>query len=417
VRIAIIGSGISGLTSAYLLDKHHDITLYEKENRLGGHAHTRAVQVNGKTIHVDIGFIVFNHRNYPNLTGLFKHLDIDTSPSDMSFGVSIDRAWLEYGTPELRKLFAQKRNLFRPQFLGLLKDILRFNSQAHQYIDSPEKTLGQVLDELKMGEWFRQYFILPMGGAIWSTPLLNMEDFPASTFIRFFKNHGLLTTNDQPQWHTVKGGSINYVDTISHAFKEKVKTSCPVESVTREKDHLLVKDRAGASEKYDHVIFACHSDQALKILQNPHEDERNILSNISYKTNELILHTDKNFMPKRRAAWTSWSYLSEERLDRTKNMSLTYWMNNLQPLDTDTDIFVTLNPHKKPAKESILHEAVFEHPIFDQDAITAQSLITSIQGKDRVHYCGAWQRYGFHEDGCLSAVNVAKNLGAPIPWS
>jgi len=417
LKIAIIGSGVSGLTAAYLLNAHHDITLYEKEKRLGGHAHTRRILLNNKTIDVDIGFIVFNARNYPHLTALFKHLGVHTTPSDMSFGVSINNAWLEYGTPEFRKLFAQKRNFLRPQFLGLLKDILRFNARALDYINRPDMTLGQVLDELQMGTWFKQYFILPMGGAIWSTSLVNMESFPASTFIRFFKNHGLLTTNDQPQWHTVTGGSQNYVKAISHHFKDKIKTSCGVKSVTRKKDHILLTDNTGKTVKYDHVIFACHSDQALKILQNPHDDEQDILSNITYKPNKLILHTDANFMPKRKAAWTSWSYISEEKEDRTNNMSLTYWMNNLQPLETQTDIFVTLNPHKKPSKNTILHEATFEHPLFDQGALNAQDRFSAIQGRDRIHYCGAWQKYGFHEDGCLSAVNVAKDLGATIPWA
>ncbi len=417
MKIAIIGSGISGLGAAYLLHKKYDITLYEKNAYLGGHSRTLDIPVKDKIIPVDTGFIVFNYRNYPYLTALFEHLNVPIAKSDMSFGVSIQNNYLEYGTQFISNMFAQKRNILRPAFLKMIWDVLRFNRHSHQYCDMDTSiSLGQCLDELYMGEWFKQYYLLAMGGAIWSTSPHKMLDFPAKTFIQFFKNHGLLTVNDQPQWYTVKGGSKEYVQRIASHFKEHIKLNCGVKKVIREAHQITLIDEHGEQQAYDQVIFACHSDQVLHLLHNPTHDEQHIIGQIDYQPNTIIVHSDINFMPKRRKAWSSWVYLSEEKEHHHNSVSLSYWMNNLQPLNTDTPIIVTLNPHKKPDADLIYDEYTFEHPVFDEAAIMAQDQLDHIQGKDRLWFCGAWQGYGFHEDGLSSAVQVAQQLDAELPW-
>lgn len=415
MKIAIIGSGISGLGAAYLVNAQHDITLYEKNDYIGGHSRTVNIKIDGKTIPVDTGFIVFNYRNYPNLAGLFENLKVPVAKSDMSFGVSIDNGWLEYGTRRPLDIFAQKSNLLKPQFWKMLADILKFNSKAKQYLES-DISLGECLNELKLGDWFRDYYLLAMGGAIWSTPLKGMLDFPAIAFIRFFDNHGLLTVNDQPQWYTVQGGSREYVKILTNSFKDKIKLNCGVGKVTRQKDHVEIIDTAGKKEKYDQVIFACHSNQVMQVLDNPTEEEKRVIGTIKYQPNEMVLHSDTSFMQKRKNAWCSWVYLSEKRKDNSKSVSLSYWMNNLQPLDTEKPIIVTLNPGRQPDPKLVYDKYTFHHPVFDKKAVASQSRIDEIQGKDRIWFAGAWQRYGFHEDGLLSAVNIAEKMGVKIPW-
>lgn len=418
MKIAIIGGGISGNAITYLLHQHHDVTLYEANDYIGGHSRTIDVKTPDGLIPVDTGFIVFNERNYPHLCGLFKHLDVPTQKSTMSFGVSVNNGWLEYGTPRPQNIFAQKENILRLSFLRLIKDILKFNNKAERHLDAKEDiTLEELLTQMKMSEWFKQYYLLAMGASIWSTPVNVMLEFPAKTFIQFFKNHGLLTIFDQPQWHTVQDGSREYVSRITEPFKDKIKLNCPIKSVKRDSDKVQVEDAHGNIEHYDQVIFACHSDQALNILSNPTPDEQSILGAIRYQPNKMILHTDTSFMPKRKNAWTSWVYLSEQQQDNSNSVSLSYWMNNLQPLETQTPIIVTLNPGRSPDPKQIKDEYTFEHPVFDQAAINAQQELHKIQGKDKIWYCGAWQRYGFHEDGILSAVNVAKEFGITPPWT
>ncbi len=418
MKIAIIGTGISGLGTAYLLHQAYDITVYETNEYIGGHSRTVEVGTPEGTVPVDTGFIVFNHRNYPLLTALFTHLDVPIAKSDMSFGVSIDGGWLEYGTQRLRNVFAQKHNLFRPAFWRMVADILRFNKQAIRYLEEEDAiTLGQCLDELNVGTWFREYYLLAMGGAIWSTPLAQMMDFPAKTFIRFFDNHGLLTVNDQPQWYTVRGGSREYVQRLSAPFKEQIRLNCGVRNVVRHADHIDVHDTQGNVMSYDQVVFACHSDQAIAMLDQPTRQEQESIGNIRYQSNEMVLHSDTRFMPDRKAAWASWVYLSEGRKDANPVVSLSYWMNNLQPLGTDIPIIVTLNPGSQP-EPSLIHDRYqFEHPVFDRRAINAQSRLAELQGQHRTWYCGAWQRYGFHEDGLMSAVQMAEKLGVSVPWT
>jgi len=417
MKIAIIGTGISGLSAAYLLHPHHEITVYEKNERLGGHSRTVEVEVPEGRVAVDTGFIVFNHRNYPLLTGLFKHLQVPTAKSDMSFGVSINDGWLEYGTQQLSDMFAQKRNLLRPAYWKMIRDILRFNKQAGDYLQRDDSlSLGQYLDEMKLGAWFRDYYLLAMGGAIWSTPLDKMLDFPAKAFLQFFENHGLLTVDDQPQWHTVVGGSREYVKRLSASFASNIKLNSAVKSVTRTEHSVEVEDNKGNVTAYDNVIFACHSDQAMQLLQHPTEEEKATIGAIGYQPNEMVLHTDTSFMQRRRKAWSSWVYLSEQRRDNNPAVSLSYWMNNLQPLKTNTPVIVTLNPGRMPKAETIQDSYSFQHPVFDEAAVEAQSKIEAMNGKDRIWYCGAWQRNGFHEDGLWSAVRVAKAMGVEIPW-
>ena len=418
MKIAIIGSGISGLGAAYLLHPRHDITLYEKEADVGGHSRTIDIETADGKIPVDTGFIVFNRRNYPRLCTLFEQLEVPVAKSSMSFGVSIDGGWFEYGTERLVNLFAQKRNLGRLAFYRMLLDIMRFNRCAKQFIQTyPSATVRECLQGLRLGEWFQHYYLLAMGGAIWSTPAQDMLTFPAKTMVQFFDNHGLLTVNDQPQWYTVKGGSREYVRLISAGFRDNIRCHCPVERVERNTEQAIVYDAKGNAEKFDQVIFACHSDQALRLIAQPSNQEREILGDIRYQSNQVYVHCDTQFMPKQRSAWSSWVYLSQSDKGRGSTMCLSYWMNNLQPLTIRQPIIVTLNPAQPPSTELIYDQHAFEHPLFDQAAISAQEKLYAIQGRDRFWFCGAWQRYGFHEDGLNSAVIMAKKIDPSIRWA
>lgn len=415
MKIAIIGTGIAGLGAAYLLAKQHSITVFEKNNYLGGHARTIEVPTGQTKTAVDTGFIVFNDWNYPNLMGLFQSLNVPFQKSDMSFGVSIDNAWLEYGSSGL---FAQKRNLFRPAYWGMLRDILRFNKRALAYTKRyPDVTLEVCLDGLQLGQWFRNYYLLAMGASIWSCPLTTILKFPAQTFLQFFNNHGLLNLIRRPQWYTVTGGSRVYVERLTQRFREQIKLNCAVTQVSTDANQIGVTDATGYTEHFDHVIFACHADEALKMLTNPTPEISNILSCFSYQQNHIIVHSDLSFMPQRKKCWASWVYLSENQMDQRSVVSLSYWMNNLQNLDPSWPILVTLNPERRPQAQTIYDEHSFSHPVFDLATIKAQDKIATLQGQKGLWFCGAYQRYGFHEDGLLSAVNVAKALGAAIPWA
>lgn len=414
MKIAIIGTGISGLGAAYLLSAEHEVQVFEKNRYLGGHSRTIDVPTGDTTTPVDTGFIVFNDWNYPNLMALFDLLNVPYQKSDMSFGVSINDSWLEYASGGL---FAQKRNLVRPAFYGMLKDVFRFNEQAPAYIEkSTDITLGECLEQLKLGEWFKRYYILAMGASIWSCPIETMLNFPAKTFLRFFKNHGLLSINNRPQWYTVTGGSREYIKRLTEPFQENIHLNRGVAKVIRQQDKLVVIDEQGQEEEFDQVVFSCHADQALMLLEQPTQQQKDVLSTFSYQDNHIVVHSDTSFMPKQKKCWASWVYLSEQRRDENPQVSLSYWMNNLQNLDPDYPIIVTLNPGRRPDQQKILDEHYFSHPIFDVAAIKAQSKIIDIQGQNGVWFCGAYQRYGFHEDGLLSAVNVCKDMGVTIPW-
>lgn len=414
MKIAIIGSGISGLGATYLLNPHHDITVYEKNNYIGGHSRTIEAKTGDTVTPVDTGFIVFNNWNYPNLLGLFKEIEVPYQKSEMSFGVSIRNGWLEYSSGGL---FAQIANYFRPQYWKMLLDIIRFNKQAPSYIEkNTDITLAECVEKLKMGRWFKDYYLLAMGAAIWSCPIETIMKFPARTFLQFFKNHGLLSINNRPQWYTVTGGSREYTKRLTASFIEKIKINCGVKTVKKLGNQVEITDTNDNVEIYDQVVFSCHADEALRIIENPSNQQQEILDAFDYQNNKVILHSDESFMPNRKKCWASWIYLSETKKDTKPDVSLSYWMNNLQGQDPQHPLFVTLNPDRQPDKNKIINEHNFSHPIFDLKAIKAQDKINSLQGVDNMWFCGAYQRYGFHEDGLRSAVNIAKKMEITIPW-
>ena len=408
MKIAVIGSGISGLAFSYLSHQKYNIELYEKNDYIGGHARTITLNNN---IAVDTGFIVYNHKNYPLLTKLFNHLQVKITKSNMSFGVSVNGGFLEYGTNNLWSLFAQKKNLFHISYWKMLKDILFFFQQAKNFKEKdPSFSLEDCLKNLKLGDWCKNYFILPMGSAIWSSNIDKMMNFPASSFIRFFENHGLLTIKDQPQWYTVIGGSKEYIKKITAFFSSKI-IKIPVKKVKRDNNKVSVTDQNGNQRLYDQVVFACNAQESLSLLENPTSKEKSTLSDFKYQKNQIFVHSDIRFMPKTKKAWSSWNYLLDEN---KKQIVLSYWMNLLQNLNTETPIIITLNPPEKP--NQIYDSHTFYHPVFNQKAVQAQSKIMEIQGTEKIWFCGAYQRNGFHEDGIWSAYRVAKEMGIISEW-
>lgn len=408
MRIAIIGSGISGLSAAYLLHRDHDITLYEKEHRLGGHARTRTVG----DIAVDTGFIVFNDRNYPNLLGLFAALGVESIESNMSFAASVGQGAFEYSSKSLRGVFPTVATLFDLRRWRMGRDYFRFSRYAKAFLKNPDgRTLGQLVRDANVGDDFARYFILPIGGAIWSCPVATMMDYPAKTFVQFFENHGLLDVNGQPMWRTVKGGSHRYIEKLIASAKPAIKPAAV--HITREENGVRVKDALGGEAIYDHVIMAAHADESLALLTNPTVEERQILGAFKFQPNHAFLHSDERFMPREKKCWASWVYLSDGAVDNAPHLAVSYWMNLLQSLPGQP-LIVTLNPATKP--NNVHDEHWFAHPIFDQAAIDAQEKLPAINGIDRISYVGAWQRYGFHEDGIWSAVRAVKKLGVSIPW-
>lgn len=418
-KIAIIGSGISGLTSAYFLKDKYDVFLYEKNDYFGGHSNTQEVDYDGKKIAVDTGFIVFNHQTYPNLKAFFKLLDIAYEKSNMSFAAKIDEGKLEYAGTSLDSVFAQRKNIFNPQFLVMILDILRFNKKAENILKKPfdaNYTLGNLIKDLRLKKYFQQYYLLPMSGAIWSCPLETMLAYPAQSFVRFFKNHGLLTVENQPQWYTVSGGSKNYVKKIIDSLQGNSIINDEVLAVTRLENGGGVLVKSKNNERiFDKVIFANHANEALRLIANASLKEVEILKNFKYQKNLAILHRDSAVMPKSSKAWASWVYSNNSKKDNGQ-ISITYWMNNLQNIDKNYPLFVTLNPNSKIALNKIFASFNYEHPIFDSAAVAAQARIGEIQGVDRFYFCGAYQKYGFHEDGISSAIKMMEKLGVKTPW-
>lgn len=413
-RIAVIGGGVAGLAAAYLLSRDHEVTLFEASPRLGGHSRTVLAGARGDQP-VDTGFIVFNYHTYPHLTRMFAELDVPVRPSDMSFGVSVDNGALEYAMRDIPSMAAQARNLARPQFWRMMNDILRFNRRALAAARDPDLTLGQLLDGLGMGEWFRKYYLLPMAGAIWSSTPEQIEAFPARALIQFFDNHALLTPNTH-QWHTVEGGSVQYVQRIAAAIRRAggdIRTSAPVKAVTRTPFGVSVRPDGGLPETFRKVVFACHSDQALAMLGDATPKERDILGRIRFQSNRAVLHRDKSQMPKRRRAWASWVYRSTDAVAAPR-IGITYWMNSLQGIDKSDPLFVSLNPADDIPDEAVYDETTFAHPVFDRDALNAQADLRVIQGANDTWFCGAWTRHGFHEDGYASAVAVVERMKAGV---
>ena len=416
-KIAIIGSGISGLASAYFLKRKHDITLYEREDRLGGHSRTITVRKDGRIIPVDTGFIVFNERNYPNLTALFAELGVPVKDSDMTYAMSVGDGEFEWGAQDLNTIFGQRRNIFRPSFYRLFGEVMRFNRAAEEAVAAnPVISLGDLIASMGLSEKFRQLYLLPMSGAIWSSPPRQMLSFPAKVFVDFFRNHGLLAMSGQPQWRTVDGGSKEYVARIAASLGDTVKTGCAAVSVRRDKAAVQVTDTTGATTSFDHVIFACHSDEALALLADPTAGEATALGAIRYQRNDAILHADPRFMPRRQRCWASWNYKSDGKGNEPA-VSVTYWMNRLQGIDRSFPLFVTLNPQSKVAESNIYDRHVFHHPVFDALAISAQRDIAGMQGQNNTWFCGAYLRHGFHEDGLHSALKVVEQLGCAPAWA
>ncbi len=419
-HIAVAGAGAAGLSAAWLLSRRYRVTLFEAEPRLGGHANTVDVADDAGTVPLDTGFIVFNEPTYPNLTALFRHLEVPTEASDMSFAVSLDAGRLEYaGADNLAALFAQKRNLVRPRFLRMLADIVRFYREAAAADPAAhtQATLGEYLDRGGYGAALRDDHVLPMAAAIWSSSVDTILDFPAATFLRFFQNHGLLQVANRPRWRTVRGGSREYVRRIAAQLAPgSVRTSAPVVAVTRLDGGVEMTLAGGERHRADGIVFATHAPQALHALVDASADERSVLGAFRTQPNEAILHRDPAQMPRRKAAWASWNYAGQTgRLDSAA-ASVTYWMNRLQNIARPDNLFVTLNPLTPVREDLVLRRFAYQHPIFDRAALDAQQRLGTIQGVRRTWFCGAWQRYGFHEDALLSALSVAAQLGVQAPW-
>ena len=421
LSIAVVGTGISGMSSAWLLSKAHDVTVYEDDARLGGHTNTvEAPGPGGKgTTPVDTGFIVYNDRNYPNLVALFDHLKVPTKISDMSFAVSVDNGALEYGTSDFGELFAQKRNLLRPRFWSMLNDLLRFYREAPNYADTGDTimSLGEYLNRGKYGKPFCEDHLLPMAAAVWSTPAGQVRDYPVASMIRFCENHGLLKVSGRPEWRTVDGGSREYVSRLTAAYADKVRLGRGARRIARGTEGVTVTDASGETALYDHVVLACHADQALAMLAEPSAEERALLGAFRYTKNETVLHSDAGLMPKRKSTWSSWNYLAETGTAETA-LCVTYWMNRLQSIPKDNPLFVTLNPVRPPRPETVVKTIQYEHPVFDEGAIRAQRRLWDLQGKRNSWFCGAYFGSGFHEDGIQAGLAVAEALGGVRrPWT
>jgi predicted NAD/FAD-binding protein len=418
-RIAVIGTGISGLAAAWLLGRSHDVTVYEKAKRIGGHSNTVLAPTPRGDVPIDMGFIVYNEATYPNLVALFDHFKVRTQLSCMSLSVSLDDGDFEYSGGDISGLVAQRRNLVRPRFWSMLKDLHRFYRRAPsdlRELDRNGATLGEYLAAAGYGAAFQNDHLLPMAAAIWSASTRAILDFPAAAFVRFYVNHGLLRLRDRPPWRTVSGGSRVYLRALTRAFAHRIRTGVGVCAVRRSEDEVSVIDRFGASQSFDEVIIATHSDQALALLDRPTSKERRILGGLRYRSNTATLHSDPALMPKRRRAWSSWNILGRTGLATDENPTVTYWMNSLHDIPSEAPLFVTLNATREP-RQAWAHET-YAHPQFDSAAIAAQRELWSLQGEGGVWFCGAYFGAGFHEDGLQAGLAVAEALGGVHrPWS
>jgi predicted NAD/FAD-binding protein len=415
MKIAIIGSGISGLTSAYLLNRQHDIHVFEASSWIGGHTHTVDVTVGGRDYAVDTGFIVFNDWTYPNFITLLSQLNVGFQPTEMSFSVRDPATGTEYNGNTLNSLFAQRSNLLSPAFWGMLRDILRFNREALSDLEqqriSATTTLGSYLTSRAYGQRFIDHYIVPMGAAIWSMSLGQMLNFPLQFFVQFFRNHGLLSVNDRPQWQVVSGGSRSYVAPLSASFASKIRLDCPVQRVERDADGVIVYSTQG-NERFDKVVFACHSDQALRLIAQPSAAEQSILGALPYANNDVVLHTDTRLLPDRRLAWASWNYRLNG--DRTRSAAVTYDMNILQGIQSDTTFCVSLNQTEAIDPALILSRHTYAHPQYSLAGVAAQARWQELLGANHSYFCGAYWANGFHEDGVVSALRVAHAFGEAL---
>ena len=416
MKIAIIGSGISGLTTAYLLSRNHDIIMFEKNDYIGGHTHTHEIDHEGKSLSVDSGFIVYNERTYPNFIKLLDQLGVERQLTRMGFSVKSEKDDLEYAGHSLNGLFAQRSNIFRPSFIRMLGSMNRFNQESRKDLPSidPKMTLGDYLLKNNYSTEFIQHFIIPIGAAIWSTVPTDMMNIPAVFFIRFFENHGLLQIINRPNWWVIKGGSKRYVDKIIAKFKDKIRLSTPVKNVKRDNDLVTVSFGLNGEneEDFDAVVFATHSDQSLALLEQPTKDEVEILGSIIYQNNDAVLHFDDTILPKRKTAWSSWNYLLDQ--DQSKPVALTYNMNILQGIVSSKTFCVTLNTQELIDPEKVIKYLNYEHPLFTLSSLKAQEQKSKISGKNNTYYCGAYWHNGFHEDGVVSALDVCSHFGETL---
>lgn len=416
-RIAIVGSGIAGLTTAYFLNKNHDITVFEANDYIGGHTATKDVEIDGKPYAIDTGFIVFNDWTYPNFIRLMDELGVKKQETEMSFSVKNKAQNLEYNGHDLNTLFAQRRNILRPKFLRIVRDILKFNKLCKALIaeraNTDDITLFEYIIKEKLSDEFTQNYILPMCAAIWSTSIEDVKSFPLTFFLQFFNNHGLLNVSERPQWYTLIGGSRQYVEPLTKRFKDKIHLNSPVSNVKRDTEtgkwHLEANNQ---THEFDHIVFACHSDQALKCLAEPNQTQTDVLGAIPYAMNDVVLHTDESVLPKRKLAWASWNYeLLGNESDYDRPASVTYDMNILQRIDAPETFCVTLNNTQAIAPDKILGRYRYAHPQYSLKMVAAQKRRREISGVDGLHFCGAYWYNGFHEDGVRSALDVCEALG------
>ena len=411
MRIAVIGAGVSGLVVARQLHARHDVTVFEAGDEPGGHSRTIDVSCGGRTYAVDTGFVVFNDRTYPEFLRILDDLRVPTQPSEMSFSVRCDRTGIEYSGASLNAVFAQRRNLGRPTFLRLVRDYLRFNRRAPKLLEADERlTLDDFLEGVGFSHAFRDLYLVPMGAAIWSTDPARFGQIPVRSFVRFFHNHGLLGIRGKPRWYSITGGAREYVEALARPFRDRIHTRAPVTRVRRARDHVDVTVAGGHVAQFDQVVLATHSDQALRMLDDSSPEERAVLGAIDYQANSVVLHTDTSVLPRRRRAWAAWnSYIASDGGDR---VATTYNMNRLQRFDASETFCVTLNQDERIDEAAVIARMTYHHPILNRAAIAAQRLWTEVNGRRRTWYAGAYWRYGFHEDGVVSGLRVARAIEA-----
>jgi len=422
LNIAVIGTGIAGMSAAWLLDQGHQVTVFEKNSRIGGHSNTVDAPTERGSMPVDTGFIVYNEINYPNLTALFEHLQVPTKDSEMSFAASLDDGSFEYAGTDLNGLLGQRSNVVRPRFWSMIRDLLRFYRDAPALLDDPTSSdlnLDEYLRRENYGKDFIRDHLLPMGAAIWSTTAEEMAAYPAQAFVRFFVSHGLLNITNRPQWRTVDGGSRAYVERLTAGYRNRIRHG-GVRAIRRKNGKVVVEDHTGTKTEFDEVVIATHADEALRLLDDPSDAERELLGAWRYTENRAVLHTDTSLMPKRARVWSSWNFIGGETTsgDRQAALCVTYWMNRLQSLDPASPLFVTLNPHRDPAAGKIIGEFDYTHPFFDRAALASQEKLWTLQGNRHTWFCGSYFGYGFHEDALQAGLAVAEQLGgSKRPWS
>ena len=409
MKIAIVGSGVSGLVAAHRLHPRHEITVFEADSRIGGHVSTVELEASGSSFSIDTGFIVYNEHTYPHFVSLLDELGVETQPTEMSFGISCDRTGIEWASRGLGAVFAQPRNLIRPSFLRMLRDILRFNRESTALLEHADEkvTLGDYLCGGGYSSEFVDHYVVPMGAAIWSADPAAFLRFPAASFVRFFENHGLLEARPKLPWRVISGGSQRYVDELIRPFSDRIRTQTPVFAIRRQRRFVEVATKDG-TERFDRVVLATHSDQALRLLSDPSGQERALLRAIEYQENDVVLHTDASLMPRSKRAYASWNYRIPH--DRQSRALVTYDMNRLQGIESPIRFFVTLNDRDRIDPRHVIRRFTYQHPVFDQEAISAQKKRGQISGAQRTHYCGAYWGYGFHEDGVRSAIDVCNEI-------